>query len=229
MTKTCLLWDFDGTLAYRDGMWTASVSAVLDKNGYLKYDKQVISKTMQPYYPWAKHELAHDEYFGELSWWEYIEQNVVGRALSAINIEGNKKEKLAKQFRSEYLRLDMWHLFSDAKVSLEKSIELGYDNVILSNHTPELRQITDYLGITKYFTHVITSAEIGYEKPNPKFYETIKQFGTYDRFIMIGDNYFADVLGAKAYGMEAILVRKPNDMGCDSYAEDLRGIWKYLL
>jgi len=28
-----ILWDFDGTLAYRDGMWSAALLSLLNKNG----------------------------------------------------------------------------------------------------------------------------------------------------------------------------------------------------
>ncbi len=228
MKKTIILWDFDGTLAYRDGMWTASLSAVLEANGYKDYDRSLISSSMQPHYPWAKHEMAHNEYFNNLSWWEYIEENVVGCALSSIGISGSEKIKLAKQFKAEYLKLEMWYLFDDTIRNLEKSVEMGFNNAILSNHTPELKVIADYLDISGFFDHIITSAEIGYEKPNSKFFDVIKTFDYYDRFVMIGDNYCADVMGAKDYGLDAILVRKTNIMDYHKYSIGLDGIWEYI-
>jgi putative hydrolase of the HAD superfamily len=58
--------------------------------------------------------------------------------------------------------------------------------------------IVDGLGIAKYFGQVITSAAIGYEKPNPKAYGALlEQIDASDTVCMIGDNYTADVLGAR--------------------------------
>jgi putative hydrolase of the HAD superfamily len=228
MKKICLLWDFDGTLGYRETMWTASVAAVLGRNGYTEFDRKLISLTMQKQYPWTKHELGHDEYFNGLSWWEYIEKHIVGSALLAIGIDGEENVRLAKQFRAEFLKRDAWHLFEDTVLWLETAKSKGYDCAILSNHTPELHELTDYLGISTYFKHIITSADIGYEKPNSKFYDVVKSFGRYDKFIMIGDNYNADVLGALNYGMDAIMVRKDNESDYDKYAEDLSGIWEHI-
>lgn len=229
MKKICLLWDFDGTLAYRDGLWTASLSAVLESNGYSDFDRNLISETMQPKYPWAKHEMAHAEYFNDLSWWEYIEKCVVARALNAIGITQDKEnERLTGSFKDEYLRLDAWYLFDDTLRNLERSIDAGYDNVILSNHTPELAMLAENLNISQYFKHIITSALVGYEKPNPKFYDIIKTFKGYDEYYMIGDNYKADILGAKSYGLNAIMVRKENAENYPLYAESLDGVWEFI-
>jgi len=229
MKKTCLLWDFDGTLVYRDGLWTASLSAVLESNGYKDFDRNLISEAMQPHYPWVKHEMAHSEYFGDLSWWEYIEKCVVKKALEAIGItKKQENERLAGSFKDEYLRLDAWYLFDDTLRNLERSIDAGYDNVILSNHTPELAMLAEHLNIPQYFEHIITSALVGYEKPNPKFYDIIKTFKGYDEYYMIGDNYKADILGAKNYGLKAIMVRTENAGNYPLYSEGLDGVWEFI-
>ncbi len=61
-------------------------------------------------------------------------------------------------------------------------------------------------GILHFFDKVITSESVGVKKPNPKiFHHAMKLAGTSARnSIMIGDNYEADILGAKQVGMQAI-------------------------
>ena len=228
MKKICLLWDFDGTLAYRDGMWTQSMCNILESNGYIGFDREKISLAMLPHYPWEKHDLAHNEYFGELSWWGYIQKKVVGNALSEIGIYGKENHELANQFRKEYLKLDAWYLFDDTLRNLERSTDLGYENAILSNHTPELCMLAEYLGIDKYFKHIITSADLGYEKPNSNFFDIIQTFGDYDAYYMIGDNYEADIKGALNYGIKAIMVRKPNVEEYQYYSDKLDGAWQFI-
>jgi putative hydrolase of the HAD superfamily len=40
MSKVNLIFDFDNTLAYRDGMWTATIYEILQENGYDKIKKK---------------------------------------------------------------------------------------------------------------------------------------------------------------------------------------------
>lgn len=228
MKNICLLWDFDNTLAYRDGMWTKSLSNVLNNNGYYDFDKDIISTTLQKGYPWSRHEEAHKDYFGEHSWWEYINSLIIG-ALNAIGMtDSDENEKIAKQFKDEYLRYDAWYLYDETLRNLDYSVQNGYSNIILSNHVPELSNLVESLGITKYFKTQITSALVGYDKPHPNIFNEAKKYGTYDKYYMIGDNYEADVLGAKAAGFEAIMVRKENIAEYERYAQTLDGIWEYI-
>jgi putative hydrolase of the HAD superfamily len=164
----CLLWDFDNTLAYRNGMWTQSVSNVLNRNGYYDFDREIISQSLRKGYPWNRHEEAHSDYFGDLSWWEYINSLIV-KALEEVGMNDAKENaRIASQFKDEYLRLDAWEIYGETKRNLERSLKSGYTNIILSNHVPELGDLVSGLGIDKYFRAQITSALVGYDKPNPK-------------------------------------------------------------
>ena len=229
MKKLCLFWDFDETLAYRDGMWTQSVCNVLEAAGYEGFDRAAISRAMQPHYSWAKHEMAHDEYFNGLGWWEYIERHVVGAGLDAIGIKNaHEKRKLSGRFREEYLRPRAWHLYEDTKRNLERSVAKKYENVMLSNHTPELRLLADNLGIAKYFKAIFSSACVGYEKPHPDFYKVTEVSNECGERYMIGNSYTADIVGALNCGMKAILVRSENTRDYPYYAKDLDGIWEFI-
>lgn len=228
MKNICLLWDFDNTLAYREGMWTKSLSNVLNKNGYYHFNREIISATLNKGYPWNRYQEAHSDYFGDLSWWEYINSLIV-IALNAIGmVDSEENEKIAKQFKDEYLRIDAWYLYDDTIRNLQCSINNGYTNIILSNHVPELDKLVEGLGITKYFKAQITSANVGFDKPHPDIFKEVKKHGSYDRYYMIGDNYEADVKGALTAGFNAIMVRKENTMVYERYAETLDGIWEFI-
>ncbi|MCX2838912.1 YjjG family noncanonical pyrimidine nucleotidase [Salinimicrobium sp. MT39] len=62
-------------------------------------------------------------------------------------------------------------------------------------------------GILKYFSSITTSEDVGVKKPNPKIFEVAlgKAEAKVEESIMIGDNLEADILGAKDFGMQAIL------------------------
>jgi putative hydrolase of the HAD superfamily len=59
----------------------------------------------------------------------------------------------------------------------------------------------------KYFSGIFLAKEIGFEKPDIRFFTTIiANIGlSPDSFVMIGDNYFKDCVGAKKAGMKTIL------------------------
>lgn len=228
MSDKCLLWDFDNTLAKRDGMWTKSLCNVLINNGYKDFKVQLISDSFSTGFPWHRYEEAHTDYFNNMNWWDYI-NTLISKALYAIGVDNqNENNKLVNQFKEEYLRIDAWSLFDDTIHCLKHSVNMGYNNIILSNHTPELEMLVEGLGIKEYFKFIITSANVGYDKPNMKIFEEVFKYGTYDEYYMIGDSYSADIIGANNIGFNAILVRKENSMNYKNYSKDLNGIWKFI-
>lgn len=223
-----LVWDFDNTLAYRDGMWTRTLQQVLATHGGVQVDETAIRVYMDHGFPWHRHGESHASYFQGLSWWEYM-YTVLAPAMTGNGFSDEAAGKLLPLFREMYLDNRYWHLFADTIRNLEKAVAYGFTNHILSNHVPELRMIVEGLGIAKYFDRVITSADIGYEKPNPRaFGALLEQIETSDSACMIGDSYSADVQGARACGMDAILVRSSNVSGYARHSDDLDGIWQYL-
>ncbi|WP_445632114.1 HAD family hydrolase [Nostoc sp. DSM 114167] len=75
-----------------------------------------------------------------------------------------------------------------------------------------------------------TSGKIGYEKPNLKFYDRVINDLNIEKTecVMIGDSYNADIAGALRAGIQAILVRKPNDKNYKLYSQDFREILKII-
>ncbi len=70
------------------------------------------------------------------------------------------------------------------------------------------------VGADKYFSGIFTSSDIGFEKPDLRFFQEIvcKLNIPVDEFVMIGDNYLKDIEGAKSCGMKTIFYdpkRKP--------------------
>ena len=73
--------------------------------------------------------------------------------------------------------------------------------------TEEMIAALKRVGADKYFNHFFASKDLGYKKPDPKFFraiintlETIPQ-----QCVMIGNLYEKDIVGAKAAGLHTIL------------------------
>lgn len=62
------------------------------------------------------------------------------------------------------------------------------------------------VGIRGYFTHLFTSKELGYKKPDSKFFlEITSRIGVNpSECIMIGNDYEKDIIPAKMVGMKTI-------------------------
>jgi putative hydrolase of the HAD superfamily len=100
--------------------------------------------------------------------------------------------------------------------------------VVLSNHVPELAQIIASLGLSKFFHRVISSAAIGYEKPNPLAYSAvIAEIEPPTEIWMVGDSFEADYIGAERFGWKSILVRKAHSQAT-RFSETLSGVAAFI-
>lgn len=86
------------------------------------------------------------------------------------------------------------------------SLKLG----VVSNSQNEtmLTQLLSKVGIAQHFDCIISSGTVGCEKPNPRIFEVASQRIGLDAtsLVHVGDNYDADVLGAKAAGIMPVLI-----------------------
>ena len=201
-----LLWDFDGTLGYHDGRWSRTLQQALAAEG-LDFPLERIHGWTATSFPWHSPELSHAEFFGGTPWWEHM-QNHFAALLRAEGVTAAQASAVTAGLKRSYLQPDRWHLYDDTIPALMQARALGYRLAILSNHVPELPEIVRGLGIAGYFEQVLTSAILGWEKPNPQFFRAAQTLlGCRQDATMIGDNPQADGAGALAAGFRAILVR----------------------
>ena len=205
-----LLWDFDGTLGYRQGgMWSMALLEILQKE---KPELQITMEQIRPFlqvgFPWHNPGQPHTEIKSPEQWWNTLD-NLFKQVFLEIGINSTEAVFLAKQVRYVYPNLTSWQLFDDVLPTLNQLSAMGWTHLVLSNHVPELRQIIHFLELDKYISQIFNSAETGYEKPHPKAFMTV--LATLDNvgsIWMVGDSMEADILGAKAVGLSGILVRK---------------------
>ena len=223
-----ILIDFDDTLAYRNGKWTAAIHRILQDNGYTDITQKTINPFTHYGFPWQNHETSHRDFFKGKSWWEYMNQ-LIGQIMISAGVDPSHAPDLAIQFKNYYLDIRHWSVFNDTIPFLE-NITKNHNCYIASNHVPELSNLVEKLNLNKYFTRIFNSAHIGFEKPNQMFFKSIleKLRCKKEEVLMIGDSYHADIMGARNFGIRAILVRCKNTYNYDYYAPDLSGSLKYI-
>lgn len=62
-------------------------------------------------------------------------------------------------------------------------------------------------GMDRYFAGVFVSGDLGFSKPDPRYFEAVLAALPYppENLVMIGDSVSADILGAKPFGMKTVL------------------------
>ena len=62
-------------------------------------------------------------------------------------------------------------------------------------------------GMDRYFAGVFVSGDLGFSKPDPRYFEAVLSALPYppESLVMIGDSVSADILGAKPFGMQTVL------------------------
>lgn len=132
----------------------------------------------------------HDEVFAEL----------------APNIQW---EDLVDEHQRRLRGLEEADLYADVRPTLDELTALGF-GVALAGNQPERRR-EELLALDLAVDAVITSDEIGAEKPDPAFFDgmaTRLGIQEHGRVLYVGDRVDNDILPAHAYGLRTCWVRR---------------------
>lgn len=217
-----LIWDFDDTLARRDGRWSGALAQAAATEGVV-----VDAASLKPYlregFPWHLPDSIRVDESVEV-WWARLEALFVTALESGAGLERGAAIRAAGRVREIYCEPAGWEVFPDVLPALTRFSEAGWRHVILSNHVPELGDLVSALGLAPYFEMVFSSGLTGVEKPHPTAFQLVKDHaGEGVRLVMIGDSWRADIGGAATVGMDAILVRKHHPEA-ERFCADLEGL-----
>jgi putative hydrolase of the HAD superfamily len=101
-----------------------------------------------------------------------------------------------------------WSLAADARPTLEGLQGRGLRLGVISNWDKRLPVLLDALGIASLFEAVVTSAEVGFEKPSPAIFTRALEAVSLGaaEVVHVGDSYEADVIGAFDVGIFPVLL-----------------------
>jgi putative hydrolase of the HAD superfamily len=203
-----LVWDFDGTLATRPGNWTAALCEVVNRERPdLGITLDLIRPHLQSGFRWHTPEIVRSA-CSEDEWWDELLPVFAGALRAGAGLDDREGRRLARNVRECYADPKHWRVFDDVSSALTRLGDRGWRHILLSNHIPELSRLVEALGLSELFVALYTSGQTGAEEPHRQAFEAV--FATYPdarKGWMIGDSWRADVQGALAVGMRAILVR----------------------
>lgn len=204
-----ILFDLDGTLRHNmpaadDFLYDYAVSlGVQDGDDRRRWGAQ------WAHYYWAQSsDLLQDmQNFGEFS--ERFWINYIIRSLMGFNCPAELARELAPEIQrhmaEEYQPQDV--ILPEVPDTLEALRSAGYRLGLLSNRTEPCNAYLAEVELDHYFDLVLVAGEVSSWKPDKKiFVNVLERLGvTSDETIYIGDNYYADVLGARNAGIQPVL------------------------
>lgn len=107
-----------------------------------------------------------------------------------------------------------WHSedevpYPDACDTLTELKARGYRLGIIANQNPGLEKRLEDWGLRQYFDVIVSSAEIGYAKPEREIFEKAFEMAgcTAEESVMVGDRLDNDMLPAKEIGMKTVWMK----------------------
>ena len=130
---------------------------------------------------------------------------------------------IARRVYDEFGRADRWALYPDVRPAFERLRERGLAVGVISNWDSRLVRLLAGLGLGDVLTDVISSADVGLHKPDPRIFElACERVGVApERAAHVGDHHYADYLGARALGMAAVLIDR-HDAAADHGVAPIR-------
>lgn len=210
-----ILWDFDGTLATREGMWAGAIQEILHDlcAGTLDAGIDEIRPLLRTGFPWHEPHRPHTQIRGSDQWWAWMTP-LFGRVFGDLGCSPSVALQCATLVRPTYLRRASWRAYADVG-ALQKLTEAGWTHWVLSNHVPELKELVRDLGLGAHISEVFTSALTGYEKPHLDAYRVaLDTAPELEAAWMVGDSLVADYRGPRNIGVPSILVRNEAEGAC---------------
>ena len=134
------------------------------------------------------------------------------RFLYPLRIVGCENFELAKTLGNDFLhRTTLQTQLVEGAVELLEYLKDKYTLSIISNGFVEVQYIKlRRSGLLPYFDFIFLSEEIGYQKPDPRFFQVVleKLNAKNTECLVIGDNFQTDIQGAQNAQIKAILYQK---------------------
>ncbi len=106
--------------------------------------------------------------------------------------------------------------FDDALRALRRWHAAGLRIVVVSNWDASLPEVLERLSLSPFLDGILTSAQIGARKPSPVIFERALEIAEAPagQVVHIGDSITEDVAGARAAGIEPVLISRDANTPC---------------
>ena len=118
-------------------------------------------------------------------------------------------DAIARWRRGYNLPVGLWNRADpEALAAIRRVRETGRVAGVISNSNGSVRSILEETGLAAHLDFIIDSSVVGVEKPDPRIFQLgLREAGVAPaEAVYVGDLYSVDVLGARAAGLDGILL-----------------------
>jgi putative hydrolase of the HAD superfamily len=141
--------------------------------------------------------------------WEYYPTKIA----ELVGCEGYECKLIGDRLRFEtWGNPSNYRLYDDVLPLLKELKKREVVIACVSNEDKWLKNFFVHFGIEEYFDFVLTSSEIGIEKPNPKIFHNALSRTHFnpDEVLFVGDSLTCDYRASESVGMKPLLIDREN-------------------
>jgi FMN phosphatase YigB (HAD superfamily) len=204
---SAVFFDFDGTLVFHEpDSFDLIYTFCADIGQPLNVEKERQGRRTRLEYfvdPAVRERLNA---LSEEGFWNHFNRHV----LDAVGIEGDL-DQLAAQVTARYADLALtYHCPAAGFRTLSGLRARGYDLGLITNreNPGRFHELLDRMELRGQFDVILASGELGTRKPDPGiFHVALDRIGaSAAQSVYVGDNYWADVVGAQRAGVTPVLL-----------------------
>jgi HAD superfamily hydrolase (TIGR01509 family) len=207
-----ILFDLDGTLRHNHPNGFETFTQYLTELGCTFTPEQLAHAERWQHYYWSiAPELQSDiEELGPDTpefWRRHAERQVAAYHLNgAPTSAAALTDQVNQMFSDRYRPVN--RVDDDARPTLERLRAAGYTLGLVSNRSLPLDPVVADIGLSDLFHFTLAAGEVGFWKPAPQiFLRAVEIAGCAPaQALYVGDNYYADVEGARAAGLQPVLL-----------------------
>ncbi|MBM4423959.1 MAG: HAD family hydrolase [Chloroflexi bacterium] len=223
-----ILFDLDGTLLLSDHSPAEQFILFCARLGHLFDDDAPRRLERWQHEYWSKrHQVDADlaEHGKDKFWLAYSVQQ-----MQFLGVSGPLDDyslKLEEWFRDEFIHTPV--VPDDVRPTLTHLHNSGITLGLVSNRASPLDTVTAEIGLTDLFDFTLSAAQAASWKPEAEIFLKAVHLAkaTPDTAVYIGDNYFADIVGARNAGLIPILIDRRNIFP-DADCRIIRGIGELM-
>ncbi len=202
-----VFFDFDGTLVFHEpdsfdlvGGFCADIGQPLGDAAYRQGRRTRYEYFVDPLLREQLRDLSPEEF------WHRFNRHLLG----AMGVEGDL-DRLAVEVAARFADVELaYHCPESGRQTLGELRARGYRVGLITNreNVERFHHLMDLMDLWPYFHLVLASGEVGISKPAPGiFLSALERVeATAERSAYVGDNYWADVVGAQNAGLTPILL-----------------------
>jgi putative hydrolase of the HAD superfamily len=143
-------------------------------------------------------------------WWRELVNRVLEQV--APSLSEFDRDNFFEVAYEHFAEAGVWELYPEVPGVLEQ-LRLRFQLAVISNFDGRLRLILQHLGISKFFTHIFISSELGADKPDPEIYRRAVRLMDLqpNEVLHVGDDPQRDWEAATAAGLLVLRLDRPSN------------------